>query len=70
MQVAEQKIPYGMRFLAQPRTIEQDTTGVTYSPELQIAVGADGNPWSTIVGGDTSTSTNLDSRNDEGTDLW
>jgi putative ATP-grasp target RiPP len=70
MQTPEPGIPYGMRFLAPARVTAQDTTGVTYDPELQIAVGADGNPWTTLVGADTSSTTNNDSRDDEGTDVW
>jgi hypothetical protein len=37
---------------------------------LQIAITADGNPWASMPGQDTSSGTNSDSRNDEGTDLW
>ncbi|WP_338677706.1 putative ATP-grasp-modified RiPP [Streptomyces sp. SCSIO 30461] len=67
---AVEKIPFGMRFAAGQTSAPADPTGVVYSTELQIAVTVDGNPWASMVGNDTSTNTNSDSQNDEGTDLW
>ncbi|MFE3200993.1 putative ATP-grasp-modified RiPP [Embleya sp. NPDC059237] len=62
--------PFGMRYAAGQTSAPIDSAGVTYDRELQIAVAADGNPWAFSAPNDTSSATNSDSRNDEGTDLW
>jgi putative ATP-grasp target RiPP len=63
--------PFGMRYAATQTTSGPDTSGVTYSSELQIALAADGNPWAASnPPQETSTNTNLDSKNDEGTDMY
>jgi putative ATP-grasp target RiPP len=62
--------PYGMRFAARQTSSPPSSEGVVFNPELQIAITADGNPWASMPGQDTSSGTNSDSRNDEGTDLW
>jgi putative ATP-grasp target RiPP len=59
-----------MRFAARQTSRPPDTTGVTYHPELQIAVTSDGNPWAATAGNETSSNTNSDSKNDEGTDMY
>ncbi|SDT61356.1 hypothetical protein [Jiangella sp. DSM 45060] len=63
-------LPYGMRFMSGPATQAAIDSSVTYSEELQVLVTADGNPWQGISKGDTSSATNNDSQDDEGTDLW
>ncbi len=51
--------PYGMQFLQPPRRSAQPRPdGVRYSPELQLTVGADGNPWKTeAMASETSSNT-------------
>ncbi|TDE09681.1 putative ATP-grasp-modified RiPP [Jiangella asiatica] len=65
--------PYGMRFLQAPRRAAQGRPdGVHYSSELQLTVGADGNPWKTDAMA-SETSTNNDgnqSGEDTNTDPW
>jgi putative ATP-grasp target RiPP len=65
--------PFGMRFLTAPRDTAAVPDDVVYSVELQIAVTADGNPWSDVGNSDTRTTTNSDGRKggeDDGTDVW
>lgn len=51
--------PYGMQFLQPPRRAAQPRPdGVRYSPELQLTVGADGNPWKTEAMASETSSNN------------
>lgn len=54
---AEATRPYGMQFLQPPRRAAVPRPdGVQYNPELQLTVGADGNPWKTeAMASETST---------------
>lgn len=65
--------PYGMRFLQPPRsTAGPRPSGVRYSPELQLTIGADGNPWKTDAMA-SETSTNNDGSSggeDTNSDPW
>ncbi|NDL60187.1 putative ATP-grasp-modified RiPP [Phytoactinopolyspora mesophila] len=65
--------PYGMRYLQAPRHAAQPRPdGVSYSPELQLTVGADGNPWKTDAMA-SETSTNNDGNQtgeDTNSDPW
>ncbi len=65
-----ERAPFAMRFAARQTSTAADTSGVKYDAELQIAVTADGNPWSSLNAGETSSNTNSDSQNDEGTDFY
>jgi putative ATP-grasp target RiPP len=65
-----ERVPFGMRYAARQTSAAPDTGGITYDHELQIAVTSNGNPWASMVGNDTSSNTNSDSQNDEGTDLY
>ncbi|ARF80846.1 putative ATP-grasp-modified RiPP [Kitasatospora aureofaciens] len=62
--------PFAMRYAARQTSEPADTTSVTYDQGLQIAVTSDGNPWAHTALGETSSNTNSDSRNDEGTDFY
>ncbi|MEU6967642.1 putative ATP-grasp-modified RiPP [Kitasatospora aureofaciens] len=62
--------PFAMRYAARQTSEPADATGVTYDHGLQIAVTSDGNPWAHTALGETSSNTNSDSRNDEGTDFY
>ncbi|WP_328747774.1 putative ATP-grasp-modified RiPP [Streptomyces sp. NBC_00285] len=68
--VTPETTPFAMRFAARQTSTAPDTDGVTYDPTLQIALTAVGNPWADLMANDTSSNTNSDSQNDEGTDLW
>lgn len=63
-------LPYGMRFMSGPAVRSAIADDMAYSEELQVLVTADGNPWQGVARGETSSTTNIDSRDDEGTDLW
>jgi len=65
-------IPFAMRFVPEPKSSsDPDMDGIRYDHDLQIMVTADGNPWAKVARPlETSTNTNLDSKNDEGTDLY
>jgi putative ATP-grasp target RiPP len=61
--------PFGMRHLTEAPA--QTTPEVHYDGNLQIGVGADGNPWHALMDGDTKTETYPDGATDgDGTDLW
>ncbi|WP_157987784.1 putative ATP-grasp-modified RiPP [Jiangella endophytica] len=61
--------PYGMRFLQPPRRAAQPRPdGVRYSPELQLTVGADGNPWKTEAMASETSSNNDGGQAGEDTD--
>ncbi|MDI3386534.1 putative ATP-grasp-modified RiPP [Streptomyces sp. B-S-A8] len=62
--------PFAMRFAARQTGAPADTIGVTYDNHLQIALTREGNPWAMTAAGETSSNTNSDSRNDEGTDFY
>ncbi|GAB7186512.1 hypothetical protein ATKI12_6343 [Kitasatospora sp. Ki12] len=62
--------PFAMRFAARQTSEPADAAGVTYDHALQIAVTSDGNPWAHTASGETSSNTNSDSKNDEGTDFY
>ncbi|MER7846591.1 putative ATP-grasp-modified RiPP [Kitasatospora sp. NPDC096077] len=62
--------PFAMRYAARQTSEPADATGVTYDRDLQIAVTSDGNPWAHTAQGETSSNTNSDSKNDEGTDFY
>lgn len=65
--------PYGMQFLQPPRRAAQPRpAGVRYSPELQLSVGADGNPWKTeAMASETSTNNDGDQAGeDTNSDPW
>ncbi|WP_031042828.1 putative ATP-grasp-modified RiPP [Streptomyces sp. NRRL F-5650] len=62
--------PFAMQYAARQTSTAPDTSGVVYDPTLQVAFTADGNPWADVTAGDTSSNTNSDSKNDEGTDLY
>ncbi|MGC0421588.1 putative ATP-grasp-modified RiPP [Embleya sp. AB8] len=68
--LSSKRIPFAMRYAPPQTGRPANADGVTYDRELQIAVAADGNPWAHKTPQDTSSLTNSDSRNDEGTDLW
>lgn len=68
--VPPETTPFAMRFAARQTSQAADTNGVVYDPTLQIALTAAGNPWADLMANDTSSNTNSDSQNDEGTDLW
>lgn len=65
--------PYGMQYLQAPRREAQSRPdGVSYSVELQLTVGADGNPWKTDAMA-SETSTNNDGNQtgeDTNSDPW
>ncbi|MET9398613.1 putative ATP-grasp-modified RiPP [Kitasatospora sp. NPDC002965] len=67
---APERQPFAMRYAARQTSEPAGTTGVTYDRELQIAVTSDGNPWAHTASGETSSNTNSDSKNDEGTDFY
>jgi putative ATP-grasp target RiPP len=67
---APELVPFGMRYAARQTSTPPGTDGVTYDRDLQIAVSADGNPWSEMGKNETSSNTNSDSKNDEGTDFY
>ncbi|MDI3423733.1 putative ATP-grasp-modified RiPP [Streptomyces luteolus] len=67
---AEPTQPFAMRFAARQTSAPADTTGVTYDNHLQVALTREGNPWAMTAAGETSSNTNSDSRNDEGTDFY
>ncbi|WP_217166697.1 putative ATP-grasp-modified RiPP [Streptomyces sp. AC512_CC834] len=62
--------PFAMRYAARQTSTAPDTSGVVYDPTLQVALTAEGNPWADLMANDTSSNTNSDSKNDEGTDLY
>lgn len=62
--------PFGLRFLVESRRVAVDTTGAALDPDRQVMVNADGALWVSGPLLETSTATNHDSRDDEGTDLW
>ncbi len=62
--------PFAMRYAARQTSEPADSTGVTYDRELQIAVTSEGNPWAHAASSETSSNTNSDSQNDEGTDFY
>ncbi|MER7959190.1 putative ATP-grasp-modified RiPP [Streptomyces sp. NPDC096030] len=62
--------PFAMRFAARQTSEPVDTSGVTYDQTLQIAITREGNPWAMTAAGETSSNTNSDSQNDEGTDFY
>ncbi|MGA5700683.1 putative ATP-grasp-modified RiPP [Peterkaempfera bronchialis] len=68
--LAPQLEPFGMRFAARPVSDPFSIEGVVYDPDLQIAVTACGKLWAHTAGGESSTNTNSDSQNDEGTDFY
>jgi putative ATP-grasp target RiPP len=59
--------PYGMQFLQPPRqAVQPRPDGVRYSPELQLTVGADGNPWKTeAMASETSSNNDGDQVNED-----
>ncbi|MFJ2818176.1 putative ATP-grasp-modified RiPP [Streptomyces sp. NPDC087294] len=59
-----------MRFAARQTSEPVDSRGVSYDRDLQIAVTAEGNPWAHRGGNESSSNTNSDSKNDEGTDFY
>lgn len=67
---ASERVPFAMRFAARQTSAAPDTRGVRYDRDLQIAVTSEGNPWSSLSAGETSSNTNSDSKNDEGTDFY
>lgn len=61
--------PYGMQFLQPPRrAAEPRPDDVRYSPELQLTVGADGNPWKTEAMASETSSNNDGAGSGEDTD--
>ncbi|WP_171072321.1 putative ATP-grasp-modified RiPP [Streptomyces sp. DASNCL29] len=68
--IGPERVPFAMRFAARQTSTAPDTSGVRYDRDLQIAVTADGNPWSSLKANETSSNTNSDSKNDEGTDFY
>jgi putative ATP-grasp target RiPP len=65
-----ERAPFGMRYAARQTSEAPDSNGVTYNEELQIALTADGNPWAATAASESSSNTNSDSKNDEGTDVY
>ncbi|MGW0391122.1 putative ATP-grasp-modified RiPP [Streptomyces sp. NPDC003042] len=62
--------PFAMRYAARQTSEPPNSTGVTYDRDVQIAVTSEGNPWAHTASGETSSNTNSDSKNDEGTDFY
>jgi putative ATP-grasp target RiPP len=63
-------IPFAMRYVATQTVDPPAVIGVTYNETLQISLTSDGNPWAHSAPAETSSNTNLDSRNDESTDFY
>ncbi len=62
--------PFGLRFAARQTSEPTDSRGVTYDRNVQISVTSEGNPWAHTASAETSSNTNSDSQNDEGTDFY
>ena len=65
-----ERVPFAMRFAARQTSEPADASGVTYDRDLQIALTSEGNPWAHATKNESSSNTNSDSKNDEGTDFY